>query len=94
VRYLAFIELLPGTVRGNHYHKVKEEWVYMISGEATLIVEHIETRERAAVPLRKGDLAVIATEVAHAIKVHGEGQAVEFSAARFDALDIHKYPLA
>jgi len=65
----------------------------MISGEATLIVEQIGTKERAVVPFQKGDLAVIATEVAHAIKVLKEGQAVEFSAARFDALDIHKYPL-
>src|SRR5207244_7219783 len=24
IRYLAYIELRPGVVRGNHYHKVKE----------------------------------------------------------------------
>ena len=94
VRYLAFIELLPGTVRGNHYHTVKEEWVYMIAGEAALIVEDIQTRERQSVPLKEGDLTLISTSIAHAIKVEKDGQAVEFSASRFDAADIHRYPLA
>jgi|ERR1043166_5288660 quercetin dioxygenase-like cupin family protein len=94
VRYLAFIELRPGTVRGNHYHKSKEEWVYIIGGEAVLIVEDIQSKERQSVPMRTGGLAVIATGIAHAIKVEKAGQAVEFSPARFDASDIHKYPLA
>jgi hypothetical protein len=94
IRYLAFIELRAGTVRGNHYHKVKEEWVYMIAGEAALVVEDIQTMERQSVPMRTGDLAVIATGVAHAIQVQKGGHAVEFSAARFDAADIHKYPIA
>jgi hypothetical protein len=26
IRYMAFIKLLPGQVRGNHYHKVKKNW--------------------------------------------------------------------
>lgn len=94
VKYLAFIELRAGSIRGNHYHKVKEEWVYIIAGEAALIVEEIQSQERQSVPMRTGDLAVIATGIAHAIKVEKAGQAVEFSAARFDASDIHKYPLA
>ena len=94
VRYLAFIELRPGSVRGNHYHRVKEEWVYMIAGEVALIVEDIETKARESVPLQTGDLALIRTGVAHALQVQRLGQAVEFSATRFDRLDIHKYPLA
>jgi mannose-6-phosphate isomerase-like protein (cupin superfamily) len=94
IRYLAFIELRAETVRGNHYHKVKEEWVYLIAGEAALIVEDIQAKKRESVPLKQGDLAVITTGVAHAIKVEKAGQAVEFSSARFDPLDTHKYPLA
>jgi uncharacterized cupin superfamily protein len=93
VRYMAFIELRPGTVRGNHYHKTKEEWVYMIAGEAVLIVEDIHTKEREFVAVAKGDLAIIATGIAHAIKVEKVGQAVEFSSARFDASDTHKYAI-
>ena len=94
VRYLAFIELLPGTVRGNHFHKVKVEWIYVITGEVLLIAEDIERKRREAVPLRTGDLATIQTGIAHALQVVQPGQAVEFSPARFDPLDIHKFPLA
>src|SRR5437868_9329375 len=64
VRYMAFIELRAGTIRGNHYHKVKEEWVYMIAGEAALTLEDIHTKARQSVPMQKGDLAVIGTGIA------------------------------
>jgi len=93
MRYLAFIELRAGSVRGNHFHKVKEEWVYMIRGEVLLIVEDVESKAREFVPLRAGDLAVIRTEIAHVLQVLEAGQAVEFSTARFDPLDIHRFPL-
>ncbi len=44
IRYMAFIELLPGQVRGNHYHKVKEELVYVIRGEVLLSVADIDSK--------------------------------------------------
>jgi mannose-6-phosphate isomerase-like protein (cupin superfamily) len=94
VRYLAFIELVPGQVRGNHYHKVKEELVYVIQGEVLLIVEDIDSKERASVELRTGDFGMIRTGVAHAYRTVSAGQAIEFSVARFDPADIHRYPLA
>src|SRR5207244_1538986 len=90
VRYLAFIELRSGSVRGNHYHRVKEEWVYIIAGELALIVEDISTRARESLPLGAGDLVFIPTGIAHALQVQQTGQAIEFSVARFDPLDIHK----
>src|SRR5215813_11994312 len=50
IRYIAQIELQAGSVRGNHYHKVKQEWVYVISGELTLIVEDLESKARESTP--------------------------------------------
>jgi mannose-6-phosphate isomerase-like protein (cupin superfamily) len=94
MRYLAFIELLAGQVRGNHYHKVKEELVYIIRGEVWLSVADVNSQERASVVLQAGDLVVIRTGIAHAIRTVESGQAVEFSIARFDPADIHRYPLA
>ena len=94
VRYLAFIELVPGQVRGNHYHTVKEELVYVIRGEVLLIVEDIDSKARASVALRTGDLGVIRTGIAHAYRTLEAGQAIEFSVARFDPADIHRYLLA
>jgi quercetin dioxygenase-like cupin family protein len=94
IRYMAFIELLAGQVRGNHYHKVKEELVYMIRGKALLTVADIESQARASVALQVGDLAVIRTGIAHVIQTVESGQAVEFSVVRFDLADIHRFPLA
>ena len=93
IRYLAYIELRPGAVRGNHYHKVKEEWIYLVRGEAVLLLQDIETKERASVSLQSGDLAFVSTGIAHAIQSAQPGQAIEFSKVRFDAADIHRFPL-
>ena len=32
IRYIASIELKAGTVRGNHHHKIKREYIYVLSG--------------------------------------------------------------
>jgi hypothetical protein len=89
--YMAFIELLPGQVRGNHYHKVKEELVYVIRGEVLLGVATIDSKACASVPLRAGDLAVIRTGIAHVLRTVEPGQAIEFSKALFDPADIHPF---
>ena len=94
MRYMAFIELLPGQVRGNHYHKAKEEWVYVIQGEVLLSVADVDSQASASVALRGGDLAMIQTGIAHALRPVEPGQAIEFSSARFDPADIYKFPLA
>ena len=93
IRYMAFIELLAGQVRGNHYHKVKEELVYVMRGEVSLSVVDIDSQARASVALRTGDLAVIRTGIAHAYRTVEAGQAIEFSVARFDPADIHRFPV-
>jgi Cupin domain len=94
MRYIAFIELLSGQVRGNHYHKIKEEWVYVIRGEVLLHVADLGSEARASVALQAGDLALIQTRIAHAWQTVQPGQAIEFSTTRFDAADIHPFPLA
>src|SRR5579859_3526509 len=51
IRYLACMELRPGCIRGNHYHEVKAEVIYIIRGEILLVVEDIVTRERASLSM-------------------------------------------
>ena len=94
IHYLAFIELRAGTQRGNHFHRIKQEFIYLLSGEVRLIVEEIESKARDIVPLQTGDLVFIPTGVAHTLDVVKTGQAIEFSEARFDPADIHRYPLS
>jgi uncharacterized RmlC-like cupin family protein len=93
IRYIAQIELQVGSVRGNHFHKVKQEWVYMMSGEVNLIVEDLESKARETILLLPGDLAFIQTGVVHALQVTKSGQAIEFSTSRFDPADIYRHKL-
>jgi hypothetical protein len=93
IRYAAFIEMRSGGVRGNHWHRVKEEQVYVISGELLLVAQDGETGPRVSVRLAAGDLAIIACGVAHAIKTVEPGQAIEFSQTRFDAADVQRFTL-
>jgi dTDP-4-dehydrorhamnose 3,5-epimerase-like enzyme len=61
------IELLPGKIRGGHYHLQKEEWIYLIEGEAWgyfwLPGQESEARK---VKLTKSDLVHIKPGLAHA----------------------------
>jgi mannose-6-phosphate isomerase-like protein (cupin superfamily) len=93
VRYLAYIQLCQGAVRGNHFHHFKEEGLYIIEGEVVLWVQDRESGARESVPLKAGDLAFIPTGIAHAIEVVTAGHAVEFSPARFDPDDTYPFSL-
>lgn len=93
VRYLAWIELLPGTVRGNHWHAVKAEYVYLIRGAVELVVSDRVQAAASVIPLKAGDLAFIPTGIAHALRVTEAGHAVEYSEAPFDPADIYPYRL-
>jgi len=91
VRYIACLDLLAGTVRGNHYHKIKRELVYLMRGEVSVIVRDVETGGRGTVSLRSGELILIQPGVAHAMVISAPGMAVEFAQARFNPDDTHRY---
>jgi hypothetical protein len=93
IRYLAVIETRAGCVRGNHYHKVKQERIYVLQGELLVAVEDVQTKARASVPLQTGDLLLLPPGIAHALQTVQPGQALEFGQVRFDPADIYPYPL-
>jgi hypothetical protein len=93
IRYIAYAELVVGGVRGNHYHDVKEEFVYLVTGELLLVAQNIESGEHAEAKLQPGDLIFISTRVAHAFKTLKPGVAVEFSKVRFNAADVQRFRL-
>ena len=93
VRYIAAIEFVKGTVRGNHYHQRKQEWVYLVTGAVQLVVEDLRNNQRETVPMAAGDLAYISPGIAHAFVVQENGMAVEYSPVRFDPTDNIRYSL-
>jgi quercetin dioxygenase-like cupin family protein len=93
IRYLVVLETRAGSVRGNHYHKVKVEWIYVTQGKLLVRLQDIQTNERASVPLQTGDMLLIQTGIAHMLQTIEPGQAIEFSKTRFDAADIFPFHL-
>ena len=93
IRYMAVIETHIGSVRGNHYHKVKEERIYVMQGELLVLVEDVQTNERASVPLQTGDLLLIQTGIAHLLRPVASGRAIEFSRAQFNPADTFPFNL-
>lgn len=87
IRYLAFVELRPGCARGNHFHQVKEEHIYLIAGEMELLVCDLDAGARCTIILRAGDYVAIRPRVAHTLRPLAAGQAIEFSPTRFDPAD-------
>jgi len=90
MRYIAAIELKTGAVRGNHYHKIKREYVYILSGRLTLIVQKLEAELLESTDMSGGELALIPPGIIHALHVKEDGLAVEFSPNRFDPTDTYR----
>lgn len=90
MRYMAVMELIEGTVRGNHVHHRKLEHVYLVQGQVDLVVQDGETGSRESVLIDPGDLVVIQPGVAHALRVLRSGWGLEFSPQQFDPQDSHR----
>jgi quercetin dioxygenase-like cupin family protein len=93
VRYIASIELQAGTARGNHYHKIKREYVYIISGKLRLVVQELGAAGKEEIDLQAGNLVFIQPAIVHALDVKESGLAVEFSPNRFDPADTYREKL-
>jgi quercetin dioxygenase-like cupin family protein len=90
MRYLATIELRPGTIRGNHFHREKEEWLYVISGALVLTVQDGPAGKKETFKLSAGELAVVPAGIAHVLQPKEPGFAIEFSPRAFDPADTFK----
>lgn len=87
IQYLAYVELVERAIRGNHYHKTKAEFIYVLKGRIQLTLEDLSTNEREATELVSGDLVFIPTMIAHAFETMESGHGLEFSPQSFFAED-------
>jgi mannose-6-phosphate isomerase-like protein (cupin superfamily) len=90
IRYLAFLELRVGGIRGNHFHRKKLEHLYLISGRLLLAAKADENGGLISIQMETGDLVTIEPGICHALEPGEAGQAIEFSPNMFDAADIYK----
>ena len=93
IRHLCYVELRKGMVRGNHFHKLRHEYFYVIAGNLAVELHDISTRESASVELREGDMLLIKPGVAHALNPLNDGHALEYAAESFDLADVYPHVL-
>jgi len=93
LRYAAVIELVAGSVRGNHYHRIKREQVYVLRGSLELLLQELLTQRRAAVVVPTGGCVLIQPGIAHALRVLDPGFAIEFSEDRYAPDDTYRHLL-
>jgi oxalate decarboxylase/phosphoglucose isomerase-like protein (cupin superfamily) len=93
LRHLSYLELRPGMLRGNHFHKLRHEYFYLIHGELTLVMADVTSSESASVQMRAGDLAYITPGIAHVLNPVTPGHSVEYAAEPFDLTDVYPHKL-
>jgi hypothetical protein len=94
-RYLAFLEFQPDpdAPRGNHFHAVKTEHLYIVDGLVRASYLDLDTGEQSEVELRGGDLVAVSPRCAHAYIALEHSHAVEFSPLGYDPEDTIRYVL-
>lgn len=93
IRHLAYLEFIPERRRGDHYHKLRLEHFYLISGNLSLLLEEIATGAKATIDLVPGDFAIIHPGIAHTFLPRSAGQGLEFAAEPFDLSDVYPHPI-
>jgi quercetin dioxygenase-like cupin family protein len=67
VEHVTVIDSLPGSVRGNHFHRETYQWVYVVSGAFRYVVEGPDCGYREGTA-RAGDLLLTEPMEKHALK--------------------------
>ena len=88
----------PGIVRGNHYHKRKNEWFGIIKGKAIIALKDMKTGETEEVELDEGTkdkikVIYVPKNIVHAIKCIGDEPSImiAFIDEEFDEKDPDTY---
>ena len=93
IRHLSYLEMRPGMIRGNHFHKLRQEYFYLISGDIELTLADLSSGQKVSVRISTGDLVYIQPGVAHAFNPTSPGHAVEFAPQPFDLTDVFPHQL-
>ena len=93
-KHLGYFSLKSGDghFRGGHYHKVKTEHFYVISGELEISLLDLDTNEKTTIRLHSGHRVEIRPMCAHRFVAIEHAQVIEYYDALYDPEDDHRYP--
>ena len=90
IRHLVYWDLdspHSGQTRGSHYHRIKTEVCYVLTGEIEVTAVDRETSEREVITARAGDRITVDPGVAHSYRSKGYAQALELLPTPYDPED-------
>jgi dTDP-4-dehydrorhamnose 3,5-epimerase-like enzyme len=93
IRHLALFEIRKGFSRGNHYHEVKEEIFYVVSGKMRALFLDMDDLQKEEFVLEMGDKIRIKPRCAHIFYGLEDTRVVEYSPQIFDPQDSYRVDL-
>ncbi|SMC22907.1 Cupin [Desulfacinum hydrothermale DSM 13146] len=89
IQHLAVFSLRagPGLFRGGHYHRVKTERFYVISGKVRILTVDVETGEAGHTDVQAGHKLVIPPLLAHRFHALEDAWLVEYYDSPYDPQD-------
>ncbi len=96
IRHLVYWDLdstRSGQTRGSHYHQIKTEACYVLTGEVEVTVVDRETAEREVRTAGAGDRVTVEPGVAHSFRSKGYAQVLELLPDPYDPADTIPFPV-
>ena len=91
--HLALFEIRKGFSRGSHYHEVKEEIFYVVSGKIRALFLDMDHLQQEEAILEKGDKIRIKPRCGHIFHGLEDTLVVEFSPQVYDVEDSYRIDL-
>lgn len=96
IKHLVYWDLdspKSGQTRGDHYHHIKNEECYILTGELDITICDRGTMEQAILPATAGDRITIEAGVAHSYRSRSYAQVLELLPTPYDATDTVPFKL-
>lgn len=75
------------TIRGNHYHKVTEEFFFVVNGHAKVTIQNVTTKEESSFIVKKGDSFSVYPYNLHTLDFVEDTLIMSFYSKEFDMND-------
>jgi UDP-2-acetamido-2,6-beta-L-arabino-hexul-4-ose reductase len=77
-RHFFVSKSIPGAVRGNHYHKEKQEFFFVIQGKCEIAIKDLKSEQSESIIVSDKDNLLVSVEPnkAHAIKNVGKNELI------------------
>lgn len=98
-RNIFYVKLQPKGIRGNHYHKLRNEWFYITSGKVEIIIKNINSNQIKRLVIAEDTPPTrihIPPNHAHTLKNAGDSKAsfIAFIETDSSGKDVYPHKLA